>query len=405
MGTFSFIALTAQGDVVRGEIKAQNANEVSHLLKTKNLNIVRVNKEKTSPLKALLNKEISLSPPLTTKEEILLLSTLGELIDASLPMTRALDVCHSVQSRKDAKKTISALLDHIHQGKSLSDAMVLKKPCFDDRLIALVRAGEESGQLAPALLQAALGREKRHKQATKIKGALYYPAFLVVMTILAIGLLVGFVLPQFEPLFQQAGEDLPAVTRGVQIFANLVVDYGPWSVGLIAMSTLLLALARNDPRVHLKTDRALLSVPLVGKLIRISSIATLCHTLGSQLRHGVPLERALELAQKTQSNMAMATALKSINDLIHRGRPLSAAFKGSALYPDLLIHMLKVGEETGNMPHALLRVAHILDAQIDERTQRLTGLLVPLITLFLGLIVGLIVFAVMAAVMGVTKLT
>ena len=152
MGTFSFIALNPQGDVVRGEIKARNANEVSHLLKTRNLNIVRVNKEKTSPLKALLNKEISLSPPLTTKEEILLLSTLGELIEAGLPMTRALDVCHSVQSRKDAKKTISALLDHIHQGKSLSDAMALKKLCFDDRLIALVRAGEESGQVRRAVV-------------------------------------------------------------------------------------------------------------------------------------------------------------------------------------------------------------------------------------------------------------
>lgn len=405
MKNYMFIAVDHQGQVVRGELKATSSDTAQHQLIEKRLNVVRVKEKTQSSLRNILATDIQLVPLLRKKEEILFLSTLGELIDAGLPMSRTLSVCIEVQSRTSAKTVISAIMSHVHHGKSLSEAMSLQAPCFDDRLLALVAAGEESGQLGTALTHIAKDMEKQNAQTAKIKGALYYPAFLMVMSVLAIALLVGFVLPQFEPLFQQAGAELPAITRGVQVFANLMVTYGPWMMLALVLFIALILLLRKDPRTHEHVDRLWLGIPLIGELVRLSAIATLCHTLGSQLKHGVPLERALSLARKTQNNMAMAVALQSVNDLVHRGRPLSEAFKTHKVYPDLLGHMVKVGEETGDMAHALLRLAHMLDGHVNERSTRLTGLLVPLITLTLGLVIGLIVFAVMAAVMGVTKLT
>jgi general secretion pathway protein F len=329
---------------------------------------------------------------------------LSIMLGAGQDLDRALRFVVENTRNARARGILGNVRDKVRSGSSLAAALAAEPRSFSKLYIGLVRAGEAGGTLPATLDRLATLLERERSLAANLRSALIYPALLIVAAIGSIVLLLDYVLPQFAPIFEQAGAELPAATRVLMTVGTVVGALAPWlflallAGGLIARQLLM------RPAYRLKVDRMVLRLPVVGGLLRETLAARLTRTLGSLLQNGVPLIPALGIAKDALGNLAAAAAVEAAALGAKGGDGLARPLAAAGVFPARTIHLLQLGEEAAQLSSMALKAADIHDEQARLMMQRLVALAVPMITIAMGLAVAGIVSALLTAMLSLNDL-
>jgi general secretion pathway protein F len=405
MPSFRWSAINGGGDVVNGVMEAPDRAAVVDRLQRQGQIVLRADPaDGRRGLRELLQLELGGARALdktglgeVTRELAIMLGA-GQDLDRALRFV--VDNTRSVRARN----VLDNVRDKVRGGSSLAAALAGEPRSFSKLYVGLVRAGEAGGTLPATLDRLATLLERERSLTANLRSALIYPSLLVVAAVGSIVLLLNYVLPQFTPIFEQAGAQLPAATRVLMTAGAVVGAATPWLLlGLVAAGLIarqLLAL----PAYRLEFDRVLLRLPIVGGLLRETLAARLTRTLGSLLQNGVPLIPALGIAKDALGNLAAAEAVETAAVGAKGGAPLARSLAAAGLFPARTIHLLQLGEEAAQLSAMALKAGDIHDEQARLMIQRLVALAVPLITIIMGLAVAGIVSALLTAMLSLNDL-
>jgi type IV pilus assembly protein PilC len=319
---------------------------------------------------------------------------LATMLAAGIPLVQAFEIVGSGHENPAMQKLILAIKSDVEGGSSLAEALGKQPLHFDDLFVNLVESGEQAGALESLLDKIATYKEKTEAIKKKIKKALTYPAAVLVVALVVTTILLIFVIPSFEDLFQGFGADLPTFTRMVIDLSAFVRAKGFFIVVIIGslVATFLYFKKRSRPFRHF-LDRMMLKFPIVGPILEKASIARYSRTLSTMFSAGVPLVEALESVAGATGNIVYETGVMQMRDEVATGQRLQQAMENTGLFPNMVIQMIAVGEESGSLDEMSGKVADFYEADVDDAVDNLSSLLEPLIMAILGVLVGGLVVA------------
>src|SRR6266851_2483865 len=401
MPAFRWSAINGGGDVVHGVMEAPDRGTVVERLQRQGQLVLRADSaDRRRGLGELLQIEIGGGRGLDKAALGEITRELAIMLTAGQDLDRALRFVVDNTRNARARDILGNVRDKVRGGSSLAAALAGEPRSFSKLYVGLVRAGEAGGTLPATLDRLATLLERERSLTASLRSALIYPALLVVAAIGSIVLLLEYVLPQFTPIFEQAGAQLPASTRILMALGTAA----PWlMVGALAAGLVARQLLAR-PANRLKLDRLLLRLPVAGSLLRETLAARLTRTLGSLLQNGVPLIPALDIAKDALGNLAAAEAVEAAALGAKGGAGLARPLAAAGLFPTRTIHLLQLGEEAAQLSAMSLKAADIHDEQARMMMQRLVALAVPLITIAMGLAVAGIVSALLTAMLSLNDL-
>jgi type IV pilus assembly protein PilC len=316
------------------------------------------------------------------------------MMTAGIPLVQSFDIVGAGHENPAMQKLIMAIKSDVEGGSSLAEALGKHPLHFDDLFVSLVSAGEQAGALETLLDKIATYKEKTEAIKKKIKKALFYPAAVVVVAIVVTGILLIFVIPEFESLFQGFGADLPAFTRFVIDISKFVQSTG-WLllIGVVGGIWGILEAKKRNRGVQHFFDRAMLKLPIIGAILNKSSIARYARTLSTTFAAGVPLVEALESVAGATGNIVYESAVLKMRDEVATGQRLQRAMENTDLFPNMVNQMIAVGEESGSLDAMSAKVADFYEEEVDNAVDSMSSLLEPLIMAILGVLVGGLVIA------------
>ena len=333
----------------------------------------------------------------TVKGKTLMIFTrqLATLIDAGLPLLRGLTVLAKQEPDPVLRKVIVNLAETVQGGGTFSESLAGHPRIFSKLYVNMVKAGELGGVLELVLLRLAEFQEKAQKIKNKVVSAMFYPIIVLLIAILIMGFLLVFIVPKFEAIFADmlGGKPLPALTQFVIGASTFVKSNILVIIGAIIGITLLLKLVAKTRKGAFVLDNFKLRMPLFGNLTRKSSISRFSRTLGTLVTSGVPILQALNITRETAGNSVVANAITKVHDSVKEGESIVHPLEVSGVFPPMVISMIDVGEETGQLPEMLLKIAEVYDDEVDNAVAGLTSLLEPIMIVFLAVVVGTIVIA------------
>ena len=405
MPSYRWSAINGGGDVVRGVMEAPDRAAVVERLQRQGQIVLRADPaDRRRGLRDLLQIEFGGARGLDKAALAEVTRELAIMLAAGQDLDRALRFVVDNTRSTRARAILANVRDKVRGGSSLAVALAGEPRSFSKLYVGLVRAGEAGGTLPTTLDRLATLLERERSLSANLRSSLTYPALLVVAAIGSIVLLLDYVLPQFTPIFEQAGAQLPASTRLLMAVGTVVGAATPWLlVGVLAAGLLGRQLLAR-PANRLKLDRMLLRLPLAGSLLRETLAARLTRTLGSLLQNGVPLITALGIVKDALGNLAAAAAVESAAVGAKGGAGLARPLAAAGLFPARTIHLLQLGEEAAQLSAMALKAADIHDEQARLKMQRLVALAVPAITIAMGLAVAGIVSALLTAMLSLNDL-
>jgi type IV pilus assembly protein PilC len=413
MPHFAYVALDARGKESTGLVEAQSSEQAIVQLRQAGYFPTSVYEDregrgpdsKTAKRTASADrfavsrqrKQIVLFQRRAVKPKTLMIFTrqLATLIDSGLPLLRGLNVLAKQERDRVLKNTINKVADGVQGGGTFSESLAQHPQIFNDLYVNMVKAGELGGVLDVVLSRLAEFQEKAQKIKNKVAGAMVYPIIVMTMAIAIMGFLLVFIVPKFEQIFHDMLGDkpLPVITSFV-INASRFVQ-GHWLVltGAIIAVVTAYKFANRTARGRSAIDRAKLRLPLFGDLIRKTAISRFSRTLGTLVTSGVPILQALNITRETAGNMVIAGAISQVHDRVKEGESIVQPLEASGAFPPMVISMVDVGEETGQLPEMLLKIADVYDDETDNSVAGLTSALEPIMIVFLAVVVGTIVIA------------
>ena len=340
----------------------------------------------------------------SSRDVFLITHELATLLRAGVPLDRALETLIDLGENEASRNLLSRILARLRSGASLADALGEHQDIFPAYYASMVRAGEASGALDVVLERLGGFLEKSQALRESIKTALYYPIFLLIMAGLSLIILLTFVVPEFEPLFESAGAALPLSTRILVAAGDSLRDYG-WLmlIGLVASFYLIRRyLATADGRRGL--DEFLLKMPFIGGLLTKIEVVRFSRTASTLLQNGVGLLNALGIVRDTVRNTVIASSIDTVAGRLKEGRGLADPLMATGVFPKLVVHLVRVGEETGKLEDMLAKVADIYDDEVSRATARMLALLVPVVTIAMGLMIAAIIMSILTAIFSVNTL-
>jgi len=396
---FTYRAATTEGTLVTGVVEADSeANAVDTLWKS-GLTIINVKKSiKLPPVHTLLPSLFGVK-----KRDVIQFSrNMASLIDAGIPILRALEI----QSRfggRAFKTVLRDIIKDLQEGSRFSEACARHPVAFPNFYVHLVKTGEEVGNLGGVLKDLCAHMERDEATASKVKGALAYPAFLVLMAIGVIFIMLSFVIPALTSLFTELGSDLPAITRLlISVSGFFSHNWMYMFVGLVAL-VFVLALYIRTPAGKKTKDRFVMKIPLIGVAALKGSLARFARNMGMMVGAGVSLFEALKLIEETTDNTVVAEAVSRIRTGVSDGQLLSQAVATETVLPPLMAEMIGVGEETGSLETHLLKVAAFYEEEAERAVAKVTGMLTPALTIGVGLLVGFVAVVQFSSIYSLTK--
>lgn len=413
MPRYTYIALDSRGQESTGLVEASSTNEAIGQLRQAGYFPTHVYEEgmsgavapKTARQKTKApraerkagSKNIVLFQRKTVKPKVMMIFTrqLATLIDAGLPLLRGLNVLAKQERDSVLKGTINKLADSVQGGSTFSEGLAQHPRLFNDLYVNMVRAGELGGVLEVVLTRLAEFQEKAQKIKNKVVAAMVYPVIVLVLALAIMTFLMIFIVPRFEAIFHDMLGDKPLPT--ITLFVIGVSDFmqNHWAILLGALVGLIVLykVASRTRAGRVVLDRVKLRAPLFGDLIRKTSISRFSRTLGTLVTSGVPILQALNITRETAGNVVIARAISQVHDSVKEGESIVQPLEASGAFPPMVISMIDVGEETGQLPEMLLKIAEVYDDEVDNSVAALTSLLEPIMIVMLALIVGTIVIA------------
>ncbi len=397
---FRYKALTADGEVIEGEMEAVDESYV----------LARLQELGHLPVRARPITERSKSRRLLGRRGHrhvrldIFTRELARLTAAGVPIERALEILIDIADNAQTAGLTHEVLTAIRSGRSLADAMAQAGPPFDALYVGMVRAGEAGGSLPHVLAQLSGYMARMRELRASVTTALTYPTMLLAVSVGSLFLLLAYVVPQFEEVFAGSEVALPRSTQIVFAVAHWLADF--WWLPLIAILALMLMFGRlyAMPPSRIWIDRLLLATPMLGSLIVRMEVARMNRTLGALIRSGVPLLNALSIVEGVLTNTVMQEAVRDASTGLKSGSGLAPPLKAGGVFPPLAVHMIRVGEETGRLDVMLNDVADVYDDEVRQQLRRMLALLEPILILGLGVLVGAIIVSVLAGILGLNQL-
>jgi type IV pilus assembly protein PilC len=382
---FNWEGKDKKGNKIRGKILATNENQARADLRRQNIIPTKVSKNR-----ALFGGGGSISPM-----DIAVFSRqLSTMLAAGIPLVQSFEIVGVGHEKPAMQKLILDIKQSIEGGSSLHESLRKHPLYFDDLYTNLVEAGEQAGALESLLDKVATYKEKTEALKKKIKKALFYPAAVLAVAVIVTLILLLFVIPQFESLFQGFGADLPAFTRMVIDLSKFVQEQG-WWMGLLIGGGVVFFLHMKKRSAALRhfMDRAALKLPIIGPILVKAAIARYARTLSTMFSAGVPLVEAMDSVAGATGNIVYEQAVYRMRDEVATGQRLQRAMENTGLFPNMVIQMIAVGEESGSLDAMSAKVADFYELEVDTAVDGLASLLEPLIMAILGVLVGGLVIA------------
>ncbi|MEP9412350.1 MAG: type II secretion system F family protein [Candidatus Brocadia sp.] len=403
MAVFQYRAVDNRGKTVKNTVEASTSDEAMIMIRGLGyfpISIREVHVREKYGKSSVSNKsskkrgEISISlGGVKSKELTIFTRQLSTLQDAGLPIIRGLKILASQMKKGLLKKTTLRVIEDIEGGNTLSGALARHPRVFDKLYINIVRAGEVSGSLDVILLRLADFREKIERLVRKIISAMIYPT---VVAIVAIGILIGlmiFIIPNFAKIFEELGLELPAPTKMLITFSMILKTHWIFIPSIPFGAFVLYKLAGKIKKVRLLIDKTKFKLPIFGTIINKSTISRFTRTLATLTSSGVPILDSLNNVRDATGNAAMAQAIQHIHDSIRSGESITKPLRDSGICNEMVVNMVEVGEETGELDKMLTKVADNYDDEVDRAVEAMVSLIEPVMIVFLGGSVGFIVIA------------
>jgi type IV pilus assembly protein PilC len=319
---------------------------------------------------------------------------LATMMSAGIPMVQAFEIIGNGHEKPAVQKLILDIKSSVEGGSTLHESLAKFPLYFDDLFVNLVEAGEQAGALESLLDKIATYKEKTEALKKKIKKALFYPIAVLCVAVIVSMILLIFVIPQFEELFKGFGADLPAFTQMVVNLSRFVQHQG-WWVGLIIIGSIyaFFHVLKRSKKMQLAFDRILLKFPIIGPILIKAAIARFARTLSTMFAAGVPLVEAMQSVAGATGNIVYEEAVLRMKDEVATGQRLQRAMENTGLFPNMVVQMIAVGEESGSLDTMSGKVAEFYEAEVDNAVDSMSSLLEPLIMAILGVLVGGMVIA------------
>lgn len=314
---------------------------------------------------------------------------IATMLAAGVPLVTTIEMLGRGHEKQKMRELLGTVLSEIQSGIPLSDSLRPHRRYFDDLYVDLVAAGEHSGSLDAVFDRIATYREKAEQLKSKIKKAMFYPAAVVVVAILVTTLLLLFVVPQFEEIFNSFGAELPAFTQfiiGISRF--LQSSWYIFFFAIVISIWLFVRAHRNSQVVRDRVDELVLKIPVIGNILHKAAMARFSRTLATTFAAGVPLIDGMESAAGASGNAVYRKALLKVRQEVMAGMQMNVAMRTTGLFPDMLIQMVMIGEESGSLDNMLNKVANIYEMQVDDAVDGLSSLIEPIMMVVIGTLVG-----------------
>ncbi len=412
MANFQYSALDAKGEQTTGAVSAANEAEAVQQLRAKGLYPTQITEEgkgkgkaKSAPAKAKgKTKGKSAGKGQTggrIKPKSLMIFTrqLATLIDSGLPLLRSLTVLEKQEPNPVLRATVSALAENVQGGSTFSESLAQHPKIFNKLYVNMVKAGELGGVLEIVLNRLAEYQEKAQKLKNKIVSAMVYPVIVMFIAVAILVFLMIFIVPKFKEMFTNTDSELPLISKivfGMSEFflanplyvPNVVFFFIAFGVGVFLFN--LWGATVGGRKI---IDTMKLKMPVLGDIQRKSAVSRFSRTLGTLVTSGVPILQALNITRDTAGNVIISQAIEKVHEAVKEGETIVIPLQASGVFPNMVISMVDVGEETGQLPEMLLKVADVYDDEVDNAVTALTSILEPIMIVILALIVGAVVFA------------
>lgn len=408
MANYQYAALDHKGEQQIGTIQANTQEDAIAQIKGKGLFLTEIVEQGKGKLQAAANKKKTgksskskgkTGGKIKTKALMIFTRQLATLIDAGLPLLQSLTVLGKQEPNPVLKATVNSLGDSVQGGSTFSEALAQHPKIFNKLFVNMVKAGELGGVLEVVLNRLAEYQEKAQKLKSKIISAMVYPTIVLFIAVGILIFLMLVIVPKFKAMFADMGTDLPAISKIVfgisDWFFNspLFLPNFVWIFAIVAILIGVFKSLSKTPNGRRKIDTLLLNAPLIGPIQRKSAVTRFARTLGTLVTSGVPILQALNITKETAGNAIVADSIERVYNSVKEGESIVTPMSASSVFPPMVISMVDVGEETGQLPDMLLKVADVYDDEVDNAVGAMTSMMEPLMIVFLAVVVGGIVFA------------
>ncbi|MEW5757047.1 MAG: type II secretion system F family protein [Pseudomonadota bacterium] len=385
--TFTWEGISKKGNPVKGEINASSIALVKAELRRQGINPTKI-KKKTAPLFGGGKKKIQ------TKDIAVFSRQLATMMSAGVPLVQSFEIVAKGHENPSMRELLLTIKTDIEGGTTLAEALAKHPKHFDSLFCNLVHAGEQAGILENLLHRLATYMEKTEAIKSKVKKALFYPTAVIVVAFIITAILLIFVIPTFEELFKSFGGDLPALTKMVIALSKIFQEYW-WAIfgGIIAAVIGIKKLKETSEPFNFAIDRYSLKLPIIGGILLKAVIARFARTLSTMFAAGVPLVEAMATVAGTVGNRLYGNAILRMRDEVSTGQQLNITMRQTQLFPNMVLQMVAIGEETGSLDGMLTKVADFYEQEVDDAVDGLSSLLEPLIMAVLGVLIGTLVIA------------
>jgi general secretion pathway protein F len=406
MPVFEYKALDGRGKTVEGLQEADSPKTLRTTLRRENIFLTEVlgQKEAAAAAKREVTVRRFIGSRISTDEVAITTRQLAVLVGAGVPLVEALNALVDQVDHERMKRVVSDVKQRVNEGSSLADAMAFHPRVFTTLYINMIRAGESSGALEIVLVRLADFTESQARLRSKVIGTLTYPAAMLFIGVVIMGILFTVVIPKITKIFDETRVTLPWTTRALIGFSSAVHDWWWLFLGAFVGAVWLAERYRRTPNGRSAWDKWVLTAPVFGSLIRQIAIARFSRTLGTLLKSGVPLLNALDIVKNILGNVRLAKVIEEAREAIKEGESIAAPLKRSGEFPPLVYHMVAIGERTGQLEEMLNNVANAYEAQVETKIGALTSLLEPFMIVGMGVVVAFIVFSILMPILQINNL-
>ena len=407
MPVYAYKGLNPGGRTVGGIIDADSPKGARAKLRRSGIYPIDVSEERAG--RAVVTAKTSfelggLFERVTPQDLALMTRQLSTLVGAGLPLVECLSALIDQVDNSRQKRILSQVREKVVEGGTLADALKAHPRIFNDLYVNMVRAGEASGALEVVLVRLAEYTERSAELRGKVRSALTYPVLMAFVGGGILLFLLSYVVPKLTRIFQDTHAALPAITVVLLAISGFAQKYWWLIIALVLIAVIGVRLSMRTPQGRLRFDRSVLRIPYFGKLVRKVALARFARTLSTLLEGGIPLLQSLDIVKNIVNNMVLRDAIEAGRDSIREGHSIADPLKKSGVFPPLLVHMVAVGEKSGELEQMLGRAADAYDNEVEASVNALSSVMEPMIVVFMGAIVLFIVMAVMLPIFELNQL-
>jgi len=398
MAKFKYAAKDQKGRSLTGVLEAENQNVVVEELRRRQLTIISVKEARKEDKGGSFGKKIS------SDDLVVFSRQLATMVNSGIPLVQSLDILGEQMENKEFRHIILTLRDDIQTGLSLSSAFSKHPKVFSELYISMVKAGETSGMLDEILDRLAILLEKTNNLKKKISAAMVYPMVVFSMAVIITSGLLIFVIPKFREIFGMLGNQLPLPTVILLAISDNFIKVIPALIVLIVILAFLFGRYVKTTKGRYNVDSLQLKIPVFGKMIQMVAVSRFSRTLSTLVKSGVSILTALEIVAKTTGNKVIELALDKVRANIREGKTIAAPLAEAKVFPPMVVRMISVGEQSGELEKMLSKISDFYDEQVDIAVSGLSSVIEPIIIVFLGGVVGSIVLAIFLPILKMSSM-